>query len=229
MPTSALTKDQISLITLMLQHQALRFGEFTTKSGRQTPYFVNLGNISSGSSWDALCRIYAAHLARSIPKNSKPILYGPAYKGIPLCVGVATALSVHHHIDAQFVFNRKEIKTHGEGGSFIGATLKSGDKVIIVEDVLTAGSSIAESVAALAPLGVGVDSIYYVLDRCEKAADSRGARAFIEATYKTKVHALLTIRDVVAHLEKHPHPAASLGPDIMTKIHAYWQLFGSQP
>ena len=134
-------------IEFMVTCGVLTFGDFTTKSGRRTPFFINTGNYRTGSQIKRLGEFYAAALSGALG-DSFDVLYGPAYKGIPLAVTTAAALSANHNHDVAFCFNRKEAKDHGEGGVFIGHALRDFDRVVIVEDVVTAGTSVRESLSA---------------------------------------------------------------------------------
>ena len=168
-------------IELALECEVLQFGEFELKSGRVSPYFFNAGKISSGAALARLGRCYAAALSHSNAKLSPDMLFGPAYKGIPLVASTATALFSDHDIDLPFAFNRKEAKTHGEGGNIVGAKLE-GD-VVVVDDVMTAGTAIKESMAILDDAGARGIGVLIGLDRCERGAGELSAVQQVEQDF----------------------------------------------
>ena len=164
--TTALEQYRQDFIRLALACNVLQFGEFELKSGRLSPYFFNAGKFASGSSLAQLGRCYAAAFqAANLPTD---MLFGPAYKGISLVATTAIALADHHHVDMPFAFNRKEAKAHGEGGEVVGAPLEG--KVLIVDDVMTAGTAIRESMAILEAAGAAGAGVLIGLDRCERGA-----------------------------------------------------------
>jgi orotate phosphoribosyltransferase len=147
-----LSEMQMDFIEFLVNCEVLRFGDFTTKSGRSTPYFVNTGMVRTGSQLECFASFYAHAIASQFP-NKFDILFGPAYKGIPLAAAISTNLAREHGIDCGFCFDRKEVKDHGEGGSLVGCIPQDGDRVLIVEDVTTAGTSIRETVPKLMACG----------------------------------------------------------------------------
>jgi orotate phosphoribosyltransferase len=188
---------QTAFLELALEHEVLKFGTFTLKSGRVSPYFFNLGKISSGASMARLARAYAAAILGS--KVGFDTLFGPAYKGIPLATAIAYALSESGR-DVPYAYNRKEAKDHGEGGTLVGAAL-AGKKVLIVDDVLTAGTALREAVAMIRAAGGEPVAAVIALDRMEKGKTQRSAVQEMEADTGVKVIPLVTVREVLAHLK----------------------------
>jgi orotate phosphoribosyltransferase len=173
----------------------LTFGGFTTKSGRKTPYFINTGRYKTGAQIAKLGEFYAEAIVNNFSGHN--VLFGPAYKGIPLVTTTAIALA-KKNINVGFCFNRKEAKDHGEGGVLIGHKLNDGDNVLIVEDVTTAGTSIGETLPILKNAAkVNVDGLIVSVDRQEKGADGRGAFALIKQDYDIVPKAIVNIDDIV--------------------------------
>jgi orotate phosphoribosyltransferase len=192
---------QRRFVDFMVASGVLTFGDFTTKSGRRTPYFVNTGRYRSGTQLATLGRAYADAIERSFPAGFD-CLFGPAYKGIPLVVAVAMAFAERGR-DVEFCFNRKEAKDHGEGGVLVGRRLQDGDRVLIVEDVTTAGTSIRETVPILrAAAAVRLAGLVVSVDRQERATESSSVSALAEvgAEFGMPTAAIVTIDEVVAHL-----------------------------
>lgn len=185
-------------LDLALELGVLRFGEFTLKSGRISPYFFNAGLFSSGYAAAKLGRYYASAIAESEVKFD--MLFGPAYKGIPLTALAAAALAEHHDIDVPYAYNRKEAKSHGEGGSIIGAPLSG--KVLIVDDVITAGTAVREAQKIVSAAGAVVAGLIISLDRQEIGKDSRSAVQELEQTLRIPVISILQLEDLVDMLEE---------------------------
>ena len=179
----------------------LKFGDFTAKSGRKIPYFINAGDIKTGDQISKLGEFYAkAYLEKLGHKQA--VLYGPAYKGIPIAVSAAVAQS-KNGLDVPFFFNRKEEKDHGEGGVFVGYTPQAGQEVVIVEDVITAGTAIRESMAILSSLeGVKVAAVFVMVDRKEKGQTDRSAMAEVGAEYGFPVYSVVDVYDIIEYLEE---------------------------
>ena len=179
----------------------LKFGDFTAKSGRKIPYFINAGMIKTGEEIAKLGEFYAKAYFEKIG-NKKTVLYGPAYKGISIAVSAAVALS-KNGLDVPFFFNRKEAKDHGEGGVFVGYVPQSGEEVVIVEDVITAGTAIRESMALLSGLeGVKVAATFVMVDRKEKGQSEKGAMAEIEEEFGFPVYSVVDVYDIIEYLEE---------------------------
>ena len=195
-------------LDLALELGVLRFGEFTLKSGRVSPYFFNAGLFSSGYAAAKLGRYYASAIADS--KVEFDMLFGPAYKGIPLATLAAAALAEHHDIDVPYAFNRKEAKGHGEGGSIVGAPLSG--KVIIVDDVITAGTAVREADQIIAGAWAEVAGLVISLDRQEIGRDSRSAVQELEQSLKIPVVSIVQLEDLVDMLEESSEYAEFLEP-----------------
>ncbi len=188
-------------IEFLQRANVLKFGDFTAKSGRKLPYFINAGEIKTGDQISALGEFYAKAYLEKIG-NKKAVLYGPAYKGISIAVSSAVALS-KSGLDVPFFFNRKEEKDHGEGGVFIGYTPKSGEEVVIVEDVITAGTAIRESMANLQKLeGVKVSAVFVMVDRKEKGKGEKSAMKEIEEEFGFPVYSVVDVYDIMEYLEE---------------------------
>lgn len=181
----------------------LKFGDFTAKSGRKIPYFINAGMIKTGEEIAKLGEFYAKAYFEKVG-NKKTVLYGPAYKGISIAVSAAVALS-KNGLDVPFFFNRKEAKDHGEGGVFVGYVPQAGEEVVIVEDVITAGTAIRESMAILSKLeGVKVAATFVMVDRKEKGQGEKGAMQEIEDEFGFPVYSVVDVYDIIAYLEEDP-------------------------
>ena len=193
--------SQQRFVDFMVNAGVLTFGDFTTKSGRKTPYFVNTGRYRSGVHLVELGRAYADAIERSFP-GGFDCLFGPAYKGIPLVVAVSMAFAERGR-EVEFCFNRKEAKDHGEGGVLVGRSLKDGDRVLIVEDVTTAGTSIRETVPILrAAARISLAGLIVSVDRQERASEksSRTALAEVGEEFAMPTAAIVTIDEIVSHL-----------------------------
>lgn len=191
---------QSAFIQFALAHQALRFGQFTLKSGRQSPYFFNAGCFNSGQSMAKLGHFYAQAILHSGLEYD--LIFGPAYKGIPIATSVAVALADHFGIDKPFAFNRKEAKNHGEGGVIVGAPLQG--KVLIVDDVITAGTAIREVMNLLAELKAEPAAVVVALDRQERSDSSLSAIQEIEQRYGIPVISIITLDSLVEHIQQDP-------------------------
>jgi orotate phosphoribosyltransferase len=208
---------QEEFVRLALDHEVLRFGRFTLKSGRQSPYFFNLGCICSGAALGRLAAAYAAAIeASAIPFD---LLFGPAYKGIPLAAAVSIALAERNR-DVPFAYNRKEAKDHGEGGDLIGAPVRG--RVLIVDDVLTAGTALRESVLRLRAAGAQPVAAIVALDRQERGQGGESARREIEAELGIRLLALVTVEEVLGYLS---HQQAD--PEVIASVRAYQAEYGA--
>ena len=181
----------------------LKFGDFTAKSGRKIPYFINAGMIKTGDEIAKLGEFYAKAYFDKVG-NKKTVLYGPAYKGISIAVSAAVALS-KNGLDVPFFFNRKEVKDHGEGGVFVGYVPQAGEEVVIVEDVITAGTAIRESMAIIGNLeGVKVAATFVMVDRKEKGKTEKSAMAEVEEEFGFPVYSVVDVYDIIEYLSEDP-------------------------
>lgn len=212
---------QRDFIEFALSKQVLRFGEFTLKSGRTSPYFFNAGLFNTGGDLARLGRFYAAALVDSTIVFD--LLFGPAYKGIPIATTTAVALADHHSMDIPYCFNRKEAKTHGEGGSLVGSELKG--KVMLVDDVITAGTAIRESMEIIKAHGAELTGVLIALDRQEKGQGELSAIQEVERDFGTKVISIVTLADVITYLEEKVAVDASLS-ESLASVHKYRENFG---
>ncbi len=185
-------------LELSLELGVLRFGEFTLKSGRISPYFFDAGLFNTGYAAAKLGRYYASAIADS--EIEFDMLFGPAYKGIPLAVLAASALAEHHDLDVPYAFNRKEAKAHGEGGSIIGAPLSG--RVLIVDDVITAGTAAREAQQIVSSAGADAAGLVISLDRQELGRDSRSAVQEVEQTLRIPVISIVQLEDLIDMLEE---------------------------
>lgn len=198
-----MTASKQQMIELLAESGAIRFGDFTAKSGRKTPFFINTGMLMYGHQLDLAGKLYAQAYAEKVGGPGR-ILYGPAYKGITLAAVTAAALSAEHGIRVPVCFNRKEEKDHGEGGVFIGKIPEDGDRIVIIEDTITAGTAIRESMNLLKNHGKGtVEAVIIAVDRMEKGQGSGPALRELETEFGVKIHPIVTIKEVVSWLMDH--------------------------
>lgn len=192
------------LIEFMVRAKVLTFGEFITKSGRISPYFINTGNYNTGKQLAELGSFYADCIVENMKKGNikKEItaLFGPAYKGIPICVSTAIALSQKHGIEINYCSNRKESKDHGEGGTLLGYQLKTGDPVLIVEDVITAGTAMRECIPFLMERGVSVEGLVVSVDRMERGTGCHTAIGELKEAFGITTYPMITVKDILNHL-----------------------------
>ncbi|EDN72318.1 Orotate phosphoribosyl transferase [Beggiatoa sp. SS] len=209
---------QREFLELAIAENVLRFGNFTLKSGRQSPYFFNAGLFNTGQALAQLGRFYAIAIQRSgIDFN---VLFGPAYKGIPLATAAAIALSDHHHRHIPYCFNRKEVKDHGEGGNIVGAPLTG--KALIIDDVISAGTAIREAVQIIQTEGAQLAGVIVALNRQEKGQTELSAIEEVKQTYGVPVINIVSLDDLVSYLEQQPDKQ-----EILTAIQAYREQYGT--
>ncbi|HEB66499.1 MAG TPA: orotate phosphoribosyltransferase [Gammaproteobacteria bacterium] len=208
---------QKEFIDFALQRQVLRFGEFTLKSGRLSPYFFNAGLFNTGEALARLGRFYAEAIVREAPVFD--VLFGPAYKGIPLASAATIALADRHGRDVPWCFNRKEAKAHGEGGNLVGSPLQG--KVMIIDDVITAGTAIRESMAIIEAHGARPAGVIIALDRQERGTGDKSAIQEVEETYGIPVISIIKLADLIAYLADHPDLKSHL-----EKVEAYRAEYG---
>lgn len=189
-------------IEFMMEAGVLRFGEFQTKSGRLSPYFVNTGNYKTGKQIATLGKFYA-DLIKEVCGEEFDAMFGPAYKGIPLVTAAAGALATEHNMDKPYFFNRKEAKDHGEGGTLVGYQPKDGDRVIIIEDVITAGTAIRETMPLLYNAAdVTVKHMFISVNRCEIGQDkNQSAVMEVSRNFGIQVHSIITVKDIYEYLK----------------------------
>ena len=213
-------------IEFMVECEVLTFGDFTTKSGRKTPYFINTGRYKTGAQIAKLGEFYAEAIMNNFKDYT--VLFGPAYKGIPLVTTAAIALA-NKNINVGFCFNRKETKDHGEGGLLVGYPLKDGDNVLIVEDVTTAGTSIGETLPILQNAAkVNMTGLIVSVNRQEKGSDGRSAFALISQDYKIEPRAIVNIDDIVEYGYKREVGGRILiDDDCKKRIDDYRALYGA--
>ncbi len=189
---------QREFIEFALEKQVLKFGEFTLKSGRKSPYFFNAGLFNTGRDLARLGRFYAAALADS--GISYDVLFGPAYKGIPIATTTAVALADHHDVDTPYCFNRKEAKDHGEGGTLVGSPLEG--RIMLVDDVITAGTAIRESMEIIKANGADLAGVLVAIDRQEKGKGDLSAIQEVERDFGCSVISIISLGDLITYLEE---------------------------
>ena len=187
---------QKDFLNFVIENEILRFGEFTLKSGRISPYFFNAGLFNTGEKLSFLAECYAASIVAS--GIDYDVLFGPAYKGIPLATATAMALASNHQVNKPYCFNRKEAKAHGEGGSIVGAELSG--NVLIVDDVITAGTAVREAVEIISANGAKLNGIAVAMDRQEKGTGELSAIQEIEQSYQIKVVSIISLQNIVDYL-----------------------------
>jgi orotate phosphoribosyltransferase len=194
---------QREFIELARQHNVLKFGEFTLKSGRISPYFFNAGAFASGSALAALGRCYARAIVAS--QIQFDLLLGPAYKGIPLATATAIALADEHGMDVPFAYNRKEAKDHGEGGILVGAPVTG--RVLVIDDVITAGTAVREVIAMISAAGAELAGVAIGLDRQERGKSEQSAIQELQRTYGIEVVSIIDMEHIIDYLEAMPDSA----------------------
>ena len=209
---------QREFLEFAIDRGVLRFGEFTLKSGRTSPYFFNAGLFNTGDALARLGRFYANAIVDAGIEFD--VLFGPAYKGIPLASAAAVALAEHFGRDVPYCFNRKEAKDHGEGGNIVGAPLEG--RVLIVDDVITAGTAIGESMALIEAAGATAAAVVIALDRKEQGPDGRSAVQEVEARYGLRVAPIVDLDDLLAYLEERSGMDAEIAA-----IRAYRDTYGT--
>ncbi len=215
-------------IEFMIDCQVLRFGDFVTKSGRKTPFFVNTGYYRSGSQLKRLGEYYAKAINGAFGTDFD-VLFGPAYKGIPLSVATSIAVSEEYGKEIRYCSNRKEIKDHGDTGILLGGPINEGDKVVIIEDVTTAGTSIRETLPIIQSIGsVEVLGLVVSVDRQEQGqTETKSALQEIEENFGLKTASIVTMSDVIEHLYNKPYKGQVIIDDAMkAKIDQYYEQYG---
>ncbi|MEZ8985128.1 orotate phosphoribosyltransferase [Vibrio cyclitrophicus FF160] len=208
---------QREFIEFALEKEVLKFGEFTLKSGRKSPYFFNAGLFNTGRDLARLGRFYAAALADSGIEFD--VLFGPAYKGIPIATTTAVALADHHDVDTPYCFNRKEAKNHGEGGNLVGSELEG--RIMLVDDVITAGTAIRESMEIIQANGADLAGVLVAIDRQEKGKGELSAIQEVERDFGCAIISIVSLTDLVTFLEEKGTDAAHL-----VSVKAYRAQYG---
>ena len=209
-------------IEFMVDSKVLKFGDFVAKSGRNIPYFINAGMIKTGDQITRMGEFYAKAYFDKLGKK-EAVLFGPAYKGIPLSISAAVALS-KNGLNVPFFFNRKEVKDHGEGGSFVGYVPQAGEEIVIIEDVITAGTAIRESMEMISHLdGVKVAATFIMVDRKEKGQTEKGAMQEIEEQFGFPIYSIVDVYDIIEYLEEDP-----ANEENVTRIKNYLAVNGAK-
>ena len=216
-------------IEFMVDCEVLKFGDFVTKSGRKTPFFINTGFYRTGAQLKKLGEYYAKAIYGAFGTDFD-VLFGPAYKGIPLTVAASMALSDRYGAEIRYCSNRKEVKDHGDKGILLGSPIGDGDRVVIIEDVTTAGTSIGETLPIIKaqgdvkPLGLVVS-----VDRMERGQGTKSALTEISEKYGLKTTAIVTMEDVISHLYNRPYKGTIMIDDSLKQaIDAYYEVYGAK-
>lgn len=217
-------------IEFMVESDVLKFGEFTLKSGRKSPFFMNAGAYVTGSQLQKLGEYYAKAIHEHYGEDFD-VLFGPAYKGIPLSVAAAIAFSRLYGKEIRYCSNRKEVKDHGDTGILLGSSIKDGDRVVIIEDVTTSGKSIAETFPIIRAQGkVEILGLIVSLNRMEKGLESdKSALDEIQEKYGFDAHAIVSMEDVVQHLyNREVHGRIVINEELKASIDAYYEQYGAK-
>jgi len=215
---------QLTFIELALAREALRFGQFRLKSGRDSPYFFNAGLFSDGEAASVLGRCYAAAVVRSGLEFD--MLFGPAYKGIPLATATAIALATHHGRSVPYAYNRKEAKEHGEGGAVVGAPLHG--RVLIIDDVITAGTAVRESLELIRRAGAEPVGVALALDREERGQGELSAVQELERGEGLKCVSVVTLSDLIEALSRPANGQARISAEQLAELRAYRARYGAR-
>lgn len=220
---------KLDFIEFMVDSGVLTFGDFTTKSGRKTPFFINSGNYRTGRQLNMLGDYYAKAIKDQFGTDFD-ILFGPAYKGIPLSVTTSVSLAQSYGANVAFCSNRKEVKDHGDAGILLGSQLKDGDKVLIIEDVTTAGTSIYETMPILkAQANVEVLGLIISVDRMEKGKGDKSALTELKQEFAFETCAIVTMEEVVEYLHNRPIDGkVYIDDDMKVAIDAYYEQYGAK-
>ena len=216
-----LDASKIEFIEFMMSADVLRFGDFVTKSGRNTPYFVNTGNYKTGKQIATLAKFYSKMITETIG-DKFDAMFGPAYKGIPLAAATAATLATEYDIDKPYFFNRKEKKDHGEGGNLVGYKPQDGDNVVIIEDVITAGTAIRETMPILFDAAdVKVKDMFISVNRCEVGKNgNKTAVMVVMEEFGINVHSIITVKDIYEYLKE----KGTYG-DVLPKMEEYMKQY----
>lgn len=214
-------------IEFMVESNVLKFGEFITKSGRKTPFFINTGNYTTGEQLRKLGEFYAKAIHKHFG-NDFDVLFGPAYKGIPLTVTTAISLNDLYDINVEYCSNRKEVKDHGEGGILLGGSLKDDTKVVIVEDVMTAGTSIYETAPILKAQGnVDIKGLIISVDRMERGKGEKSAQSEIKEAFGITTYSIVTMKEIVDYLyNREVNGKVHIDDNMKKAIENYYEQYG---
>jgi orotate phosphoribosyltransferase len=213
---------QLKFIDLALSRDALRFGNFKLKSGRESPYFFNAGQFSDGASAAALGQCYAAAIVHAGVEFD--MVFGPAYKGIPLATSLVIALSEHYGRNVPYAYNRKEAKDHGEGGTVVGSPLRG--RILIVDDVVTAGTAVRESLELIRSAGAQPVAVALALDRQERGLGEHSAVQEIENLHGLTCVSIVTLAELLQTLSQPPDGQVRISAEQLTSLRAYQQRYG---
>ena len=216
-----------NFVHFLVEAGALKFGDFVTKSGRNTPYFINTGEFRTGATLSKLAEFYAAAFMEHFDGKAEN-LYGPAYKGIPLCAATAMKLSDVYARNLTFTYNRKEVKDHGEGGSLVGYKYTEKTNIVILEDVITAGTSVNETMQALSQMeNANVVGLLISVDRRERLENGKSALQDVQDHYGLEARSIVSIDDIIKFLEVEENRKAINAPEgILEKVYAYREQWG---
>ena len=216
-----------NFVHFLVEAGALKFGDFVTKSGRNTPYFINTGEFRTGATLSRLAEFYAAAFMEHFDGKAEN-LYGPAYKGIPLCAATAMKLSDVYARNLTFTYNRKEVKDHGEGGSLVGYKYAEKTNIVIIEDVITAGTSVNETMQALSQIeNANVVGLLISVDRRERLENGKSALQDVQDHYGLEARSIVSIDDIIKFLETEENRKAINAPEgILDRVYAYREQWG---
>lgn len=220
-------RSKAAVIDFLVQSKALKFGDFTLKSGRKAPYFINTGSFDDGEKIHQLSHFYARQILDAGLQNVD-VVFGPAYKGIPLCVSTAMTLAKDYGTKIGFCFNRKEAKTRGEGGEYVGKPLAPGMKVVLVEDVVTAGTTLHEVIPVLrSKVGVEVAGVIILVDRDERGKEDLSAVKEAERELDISITSIVNINDIISYLTQENSSGFRLEGELLDRVKAYRAEFGA--
>lgn len=216
-------------IEFMIDCEVLKFGDFITKSGRKTPFFINTGFYRTGAQLRRLGGYYARAIHNAFGVDFD-VLFGPAYKGIPLAVAASMAISERYDVEIKYCSNRKEVKDHGDKGILLGSPIQDGDRVLIIEDVTTAGTSIEETLPIIRAQGaVDVLGLIVSVDRMERGKGTKSAFQEMEEKYGLKASAIVTMEEVTEHLYNRPYKGRVIIDDALkSSLDAYYEQYGAR-
>ena len=224
---STVKLDRGAVVDFLIQSEVLKFGDFTLKSGRKAPYFINAGGFDGGDKITKLASFYAQKIV-DLGLDNVDSIFGPAYKGIPLCVSTAMSLASNFKKNIGFTFNRKEAKTHGDGGEFVGKALTKGMRIVLVEDVVTAGSTLNEVVPVLREkVGVEIAGVIILVDRAEKGSGTCSAVEEAQTKHGIAIHSLVSIHDIISYLCGANSSGFRIDEELKARIDTYRAEFGA--